>query len=395
VRILVTDGQSRAALAITRSLGEKGHDVHVAAVTARSVAASSKYCHKSHIYPDPASDRAGYLDTIEDLIDATEIDILLPVTDICLFPVVEQLDRFRAICSVPFASISAIEKAANKDEITQLAQKLGVATPRSRTIASKGSGRNEPWDGQFPVVLKSSRSRVKVGSGWLFTGVDYADSASQLARKLEQLPDAAYPVLLQERIKGPGIGVFYCFDNGRRIATFAHRRLQEKPPSGGVSVLRESVRPDPKADEYGQALLSALNWHGVAMVEFKLDERDNIPKLMEINGRFWGSLQLAIDSGVDFPDLLVRMASGESLQEIDDYEVGVRSRWLCGELDLLLLFLLKSRTTLNLPAHHPSRFLSALKVINPFVRRQKLEVLRVSDIKPWLYEVRQWLRAGR
>lgn len=39
------------------------------------------------------------------------------------------------------------------------------------------------------------------------------------------------------------------------------------------------------------------------MVEWKVDLRDGRPKLMEINPRFWGSLELAVRSGVNFPSL--------------------------------------------------------------------------------------------
>ncbi len=392
MKILVTDGNSRAALAITRSLGEKGHEVYVAAATGKSMAGCSKYCHQSHAYPNPADNRAEFLDEIEAIINAHQIEILLPVTDVCLLPVVEEMDRFQTITSVPFAPKSALERAADKAAITRLASEIGVATPRSKTLDSIPPTASIDWDGDYPVVIKPARSRVRTDSGWLYTGVDYAYSQSELASKLALLPDSVYPVLLQERVKGPGIGLFYCFDKGRRLATFAHRRLHEKPPSGGVSVLRESIAADPVADEFGKKLLSALGWHGVAMVEFKQDERDGIPKLMEINGRFWGSLQLAIDAGVDFPELLVRMAAGEDVKPVDQYRIGVRSRWLCGELDLLLLFLLKSRKALNLPEGYPSRFSAAMSAINPFVRKQKLEVLRLSDIKPWFYEMSQWFR---
>lgn len=392
MKILVTDGNSRAALAVTRSLGARGHDVYVACESPRSLAACSKYCCQDACYADPTVNSAAFLDDLVSLVERFEIDVLLPVTDICVLPVAENRDRFETLCHVPLPSWESLRQAADKISIVDIARKLDVAVPTSVVLQSAEQISVDREAIPFPLVIKPSRSRVRQGDSWLYTSVDYAYSEDDLKQRLAEIPPAAYPVLLQERVKGPGIGVFYCFDNGKRVATFAHKRLHEKPPSGGVSVLRESVSPHPKADEYGQALLEALSWHGVAMVEFKLDDRDDTPKLMEINGRLWGSLQLAIDSGVDFPDILVRLAVGEHVQPVDNYELGVRSRWLCGELDLLLLFLLKSRATLNLPDGHPSRFTSALKVVNPFIRKQKLEVLRFSDIKPWIHEMRQWLR---
>jgi predicted ATP-grasp superfamily ATP-dependent carboligase len=78
----------------------------------------------------------------------------------------------------------------------------------------------------------------------------------------------------------------------------------------------------------GLQLLKALDWFGVAMVEFKLDPRDGIPKLMEINPRFWGSLALAIAAGVNFPLLLLRMSRGEDVEPIETYQTGKMCRWL-------------------------------------------------------------------
>jgi predicted ATP-grasp superfamily ATP-dependent carboligase len=74
-------------------------------------------------------------------------------------------------------------------------------------------------------------------------------------------------------------------------------------------------------------LLKALNWFGVAMVEFKMDPRDGIPKLMEINPRFWGSLSLAVAAGVNFPYLLYRMSRGENFKPVEHYQTGKKCRW--------------------------------------------------------------------
>ena len=75
-------------------------------------------------------------------------------------------------------------------------------------------------------------------------------------------------------------------------------------------------------------LFKGLRWNGVAMVEFKIDKRDNLPKLMEINPRFWGSLALPIYAGVDYPYLLFQLARGEKVKKVEQYKVGVKARWL-------------------------------------------------------------------
>jgi predicted ATP-grasp superfamily ATP-dependent carboligase len=186
------------------------------------------------------------------------------------------------------------------------------------------------------------------------------------------------------------VGVFACYDNGQPIAVFSHKRIREKPPSGGVSVLRESVPVDPLAAKYALALLDALSWHGVAMVEFKMDEHDGGFKLMEINGRFWGSLQLAIDSGVDFPLLIGQILAGIPASRIASYKTGIRSRWLWGDIDGLLTLFLKSRTRLALPSSHPGRWRTLAAFLIPWYPGLRYEVLSLSDPRPWLHETRRW-----
>jgi predicted ATP-grasp superfamily ATP-dependent carboligase len=140
-----------------------------------------------------------------------------------------------------------------------------------------------------------------------------------------------YPFpLIQEYIPDGGgtFGFSALFDESSNVkAAFVHKKLRMYPVQGGPSTLREGVE-HPQIMELGLSLLKALSWVGIAMVEFKVDPRDGIPKLMEINPRFWGSLQLAIFSGVDFPYLILKMAKGEKFDPILRYPVGRRSRWL-------------------------------------------------------------------
>jgi len=175
-------------------------------------------------------------------------------------------------------------------------------------------------------------------------------------------------------------------NRGRLRAAFAHRRIREKPPSGGVSVLSESVGLDPQLLEYAERMLEALKWHGVAMVEFKRDARDGVSKLLEINGRFWGSLQLAVDSGVDFPYLLYRLAIDGDIDPVFTYRVGVRLRWWLGDLDWLLLRLQEKGGL--------ARRLGAIpEFLRPAGRTARAEVYRRDDPAPAIREISKYSHA--
>jgi predicted ATP-grasp superfamily ATP-dependent carboligase len=117
-------------------------------------------------------------------------------------------------------------------------------------------------------------------------------------------------------------------DRGKPLAAFQHRRVREVPITGGASSYRDSVPLDPVLLDHAVRLLGALDWTGLAMVEFKAG--DGRLALMEVNGRIWGSLPLAVKAGMDFPGRLVDLClngSSDAHVPLDTaYEIGVRSR---------------------------------------------------------------------
>jgi predicted ATP-grasp superfamily ATP-dependent carboligase len=183
-------------------------------------------------------------------------------------------------------------------------------------------------------------------------------------------------------------------DNGNVLAQFAHRRVREKPPTGGLSVLCESIEPPELALNAAKTLLKKLRWSGVAMVEFKEDLRDKTPKLMEVNARFWGSLQLAISAGVDFPYLLFQIAAGAKIDGAGKYRLGVRSRWELGDLDHLLIRLKEKPSKLFLPSDAPSKMGAVKNFLVDFLRPSvRNEILRPNDMRPFRFELKEYLKS--
>jgi CelD/BcsL family acetyltransferase involved in cellulose biosynthesis len=264
-----------------------------------------------------------------------------------------------------------------------------VPVPRSVLVCG---GECAPAHGlEFPLVVKPRQSRVRMPAGWLSTSVSYARDAEELRRDLQGRGAHEFPVMLQECIEGPGVGVFACYHRGRPAALFSHRRIRERPPWGGVSVLSESTALDPMAQDYAVKLLDEIKWHGVAMVEFKRDRRDGVPKLMEINGRFWGSLQLAIDAGVDFPGLLVEGVQAETMPPPQPYRLGVRNRWFWGDADSLLLTLVGGHVA---PKGQPGRARTIANFLKLWGKDLYYENPKLGDLRPWLLETRRWIGKG-
>ena len=388
-RIVVTCGEQRASLACVRSLGRAGHEVHVVSGNGRSIAGASRWARSDTALGDPISDAGSYRRALTELTGALEADVVIPVTEPALLAVLEAPEVL-APAKVPFPPLDTFLAVSDKALVMEAARAVGIAVPQQTTLTAPEQVSQISAHVDHALVLKPGRS-IREGTK---LGVSYVQPGHDAAAAITALPPEAFPLLVQERVEGPGTGVFLLRWQGRTLAAFAHRRLREKPPSGGVSVLRESVALDPELRQKAEALLDRLGWQGVAMVEFKVDERTQVPFIMEINGRFWGSLQLAIDAGVDFPRLLVEAAEGTPASSAPTYEVGVRSRWLLGDLDHLLIRLTRRRDRLNLPAGAPGRFGTMLAFVLSFLPPTRSEVFRWTDPWPFVREVTSWWKAA-
>jgi predicted ATP-grasp superfamily ATP-dependent carboligase len=195
---------------------------------------------------------------------------------------------------------------------------------------------------------------------------------------------------LQRFIPGRGCGVCVLVSkDGSLAAEFAHERLRDYRPTGSGSVLRRSVAVNRHLREISLKLLRHIGAHGIAMVEFRIDDRTGDPYLMEINGRFWGSLQLAVDAGVNFPLLLVDQALGRSVV-LPRYSENVILRWWLGDL-IRTMRVLKGR-----PAGYigvfPSRVSALREFFGPQPKGTRSEVLRWTDCWPGLIEPLSFLR---
>jgi predicted ATP-grasp superfamily ATP-dependent carboligase len=392
--IFVTDGNQRPALAIVRALGRHGATVLVGDEQPVSLASASKYCARHVTYPSPYRDREAFDRFLIDFLRREKVDVVVPVTDVTMHSICGNQDAIGRHAALAIPPFDAFTFVSNKGKLLEAAGRCGIPIPRTHVVDGLAGLRDVVGRVQYPVVIKPSRSRILTGSGWLPATVHYAYSENELRRIYRETPYLEQcPSLIQERIVGPGVGVFVLFDRGHLIADFGHRRLREKPPSGGVSVLRESMPVDPRLREYAIGLLGPIGWHGVAMMEYKQDCRTGELFLMEVNGRFWGSLQLAIDAGVDFPQLVCELALGRRPAAPPGYRLGVKSRWLLGDVDHLFLRLVKSDRELCLPPSAPSRartVVDFLKFAGPDLH---YEVARPSDPRPFLHELRQAARS--
>lgn len=384
--VLVTDGDQRAALAIVRSLGRAGYECKVASARPRSLAAASRYARGEVTLPDPTADPSGYAAAVEETIRREGIHLLLPVTESSILALLAARERIQA--RLPFPDLATFRAVSDKARVVETARDVGIRTPRQ--VVARTPQDVLDLDFQFPVVLKPSRSVFTGPDGRRGTvGVRWARSGEEVHAGLQGYPAGAFPVLVQEAVSGPGVGVFVLIHQDRLVASFAHRRIREKPPSGGVSVVRQSEPMDPELLGRSIELLERFGWTGVAMVEYKIDRATGEAVLMEVNGRFWGSLQLAIDAGVDFARLLADTTLGRDVVERHEYR-SVRSRWIWGDVDHLIAVWRDADGT-----NWKDRLSTSISWLRAFGPGYRTEVFRWSDPGPFARETRQWFGSLR
>lgn len=328
LNVLVSDASYKHTLGIVRSLGQKGIRVTLIGSSSCDLALYSRYCTQAEMAPLPDQDPIGFSSRVLQLVSERHFDLVLPVSYAATLAMAVQEPDLRRFSRVELVDDERVRFAASKQRIQELASTLKIPVPAAYYPATLDDVERYQPESGYPVVVKATCESPGVT-------VRYAHHAEQLVsicrQWIESRPGGSLP-MIQEFVPGYGCGFFALYQDGVCKRIFMHRRVRENPPSGGASCCAESFY-DAKLKEYGLRLLDRLQWHGVAMVEFRYDTNHHDYRLLEINPKFWGSLDLAIACGVDFPYYICQMAEGRQIEYGEHYERGRRFHWpFSGEL---------------------------------------------------------------
>ena len=356
-RVFVTDASERAALAVIRSLGNKGIEVTAGDSVSFNAGFLSKYCEHRILYPSPERDRERFVKFLLDHVKENKYDLLVPVTDFTAIPLSRHKDEFECYVRVAVPPFEVAVKAFDKARTVVIADEEGIRHPRTFMIEDLSQVEEIAAEINYPAVIKPRMSIVWLGNravklkvtplNYTYGEADLVTGYTRVVAMLESLGIRGQLPIVQEYVQGDSYGVEALIHDSKPVALFMHRRLREYPITGGASTLRESAM-NPEVMDLGVRLLKAMGWDGVAMVEFKIDRKTREPMLIEVNGRLWGSLPLAILAGVDFPFLLYKtIVDGEEFPEFD-FRIGVKSRWLIpGDTLWLFSCIMRGRSALT------------------------------------------------
>lgn len=320
MKILVTNGAYKHTLALVRALGAAGHSVGVIGHHWAAVSFFSKYCSRRHVIK--TDEKGLFVDKLLEILQKEHYDILLPVGLPTVVWIAERADEIRQFAHLPLADVDKIRLFEDKKATYDLALTLSIPTPltffpKDRSDADICAAKLTP-----PIVVKHCK---KSGADYL----KYAQTKEEAVQFFEAMTaknTEGSNILFQEYLSGGGGGFFGLYENGIFKQGFAHKRIREFPVSGGSSSCAESIDNE-TLTHYGRKILESVDWHGVAMVEFKMDGNGQ-PRLLEVNPKLWGSFDLSVAAGVPFAEKWVKLAMNEPIEAHQNYKTGVRFSWL-------------------------------------------------------------------
>lgn len=331
--VLVTNASNVKGIVVTQSLGKQGVEITTTDSEHLSAAFFSKYSKHHFLCASPEKTPLEFVSSIQNYIKRKKIDVLMPINSTETNLISKYKDKFTPYTKVPFENFPKMMQLHDKNEVMKMASELDIRVPETYRISNTYELEKISKEIKYPIVIKLRNATSSVGVSYAYSAPEFISKYNQTIQKFN-LKYSDYPIV-QEYIPGTGYGVSMLYNNGDIRAIFTHKRLREFPITGGPSTMRVSVR-HPEMEKAAKKLLDHVSWHGVAMVEFKLDERNNKPVLIEVNPRFWGSIYQAIAAGVNFPYLLYEMALNGDVKPVLNYKVGVKTRFLLNDYRSLI-----------------------------------------------------------
>ena len=314
----------RKTLAAVRSLARSGARVIMGGDMKRPVF-FSRHCSGRLVYPHPEHGLDHFLDALEGHLKTGRYDVLLPMSDHITIPVVAARERLLRHVRTAVPGPISLERSRDKLKTLAIARRLGIGIPQTGLVRGSEELADAADKTGMPCVLKPRRGAAGIGVQFIDSRYGLA-AAWESGMVQENLVYDARSRLLQEYLHGEVHDVCVLFRDGEPRAALTQKRIYMLPPRGGIAVVAETT-DEPELRDLAIRLLTAMRWHGPAQVEFRIDERNGQPKLMEVNGRFWATLELSILAGVDFPVLACRMALDGDVEPVFRYRVGQRFRW--------------------------------------------------------------------
>ncbi|MGE5084776.1 MAG: ATP-grasp domain-containing protein [Bacillota bacterium] len=381
-----------SSLAIVRSLGSQGWNVEISSPTTHGIASYSRFAAHKSTYANPMTSEAEFLSWMETIIANDAYALIIPVTERTLIPLMK-IRHKKGAEKLAMASNKALESVLDKGKTTALAQSLNIPLPEALTITNQADMQKFIADGglkksstmEGPMVIKPGRSIGQGKDGPRKLEVQYAFNLEEAQNQIDAFLNFG-DVIVQDYFQGQGVGVELLAADGEIQYAFQHLRIHELPVTGGASCLRKSMPIEPVLFEAAQKLMKALHWTGVAMVEFKWNPTTRAFVLVEINGRFWGSLPLAVAAGADFPAMLVELLVEGKIQQRMPYHEHFYARNLSTDLQWYEL-VLRHQTPEKFEGVWQNKSRILIDLLRVFTLNHRFDIQSFNDPTPGIKDL--------
>jgi predicted ATP-grasp superfamily ATP-dependent carboligase len=361
MKILSTDPDTRIGVYAIRYLGQAGANVNcigTRGTVTDPMGFYSKYTYKK-IYLN--SDNFDQLFRSFIVNNGNNYDFINPINVAKMITLIKLDDELNLGLRYLLPRQASLQIADDKERIVEHAEKIGVSCPRTFSRVRESDLENPGKLGiTFPCIIKFRGDQRT--THW------HPEDRYKIVYEQEQLISSyremhaveSYPII-QDYIEGVGVGFFALYDKNKKIkAQFCHQRVREYPITGGPSSCCTSIYNETLI-KIGRTLLESLDWVGLAMVEFKYDRNRNKFYLLEINPRYWGSMPLAVHSGVNFPVLHALAAHDVNFEPVLEYKSGVITRFIDKDIKAIISMMRTEKKITN-------KMRLFLSLFNPYVR---------------------------
>lgn len=388
---LLIGADSAIGLTLVRELGAHGVPVHAVARKG-GIGGASRFCAATLTRPD------GPLALwLPDMIARTAVQAVFAISETDLIELA-QLPAMIGDCHILTPRAGPLGRTLDKSRTLAIAADAGLRVPRSWQPLASDDCIARATAESYPLVAKWSNPPEilplleRAGLEWI--KAEYLRSPQELLALIERYrPIGRWP-LIQQYCRGVGIGQMLYMEAGQATLRFQHRRLHEWPPEGGISTFCQAEPPDRHQQQMllSEALLRALDWHGPAMVEYRYEPQSGRYWLMEVNGRFWGSLPLAWHCGAHFAWEQYRRTVLGRNEPAPPARHRLRARYMVPETKRLARLWL-GRGRIRDPFFRP-RPLAALfsYIFGFFDPHMRYYVFTLSDPRPWMQDLMQMAR---
>ncbi|MCC6931877.1 MAG: ATP-grasp domain-containing protein [Deltaproteobacteria bacterium] len=385
-KVLVLGSDVKSFLSTVRSLGRHGLEVHTAWCSPLSPALKSKYIVRTHTLPLPGAGKSDWLAPFHTLLDKECFDLVIPTDDPTLIPLQLNRNLLSTKSRIYLLDNNVFKTAFDKIAVYRLALDLNIPVAKGAIVTSELEI-HKLSALSFPLVLRPQSSYA---SNNIFDRInackvyDQDELATALPIFLRQ-----GDCLAQENFSGVGMGIEFIAKDGSLLCAFQHQRLHETI-TGGPSTYRKSVELNKEMLAASKKLIAALGYTGVGMVEFKYSLLTKQWVLIEINGRFWGSLPLTIAAGIDMPVYLYQLLVQGITSFPERYEPETYCRNLTADMDWFRHNLFADKKDPSLQTVTLAQVFSEL--VNVFSGREHNDLLVRDDLAPFFADCTTWFK---